>query len=372
MITISTVRSSKEKKLFINLPWHIYRDNSLWVPPLKSSVSKLLDRKKHPFWKFSDGELFLAWQDNRVVGRIAAIIDNNSNAYHNEKLASWGFFECENNPEAALLLFQTVEKWAKDRGMSAIRGPLNPSTNYEIGLLVQGFDNQPTLMMPYNPSYYIQLLHGAGYKKEKDLLSYRLVREHTLPDWIHSLSEKMSSTKNVTIRFPKKWTVADIQELFSIYHDCWKDNWGFVPTTEEEEIEHAKNLLPIIKPGFAFFIDYLDEPVGICVMVPDYNILLKRLNGQLGISALIKKLLYESEITGVRALLFGIKEKYRMAGVPLAAVKYINNFFMIERTEYNYAELGWILEDNEAMTRLLEDIGLKTLNRFRVFKKDFI
>ena len=371
MVTISTVQTRKEMAEFIELPWEIYKDYPLWVPPLKSSVTQLLNRKKHPFWKFSKGEFFLARRGGQPIGRIVVLVDNNYNIYHDEQMGAWGFFECENDPEAALLLFQAAEQWATEEGMTFLRGPLNPSTNYETGLLIQGFDKVPALMMSYNPPYYLELIHAAGFRKEKDLFSYRFTSEVEIPDWALSLSDKLHEQSDVSIRYPDKWTENDIRLLCSVYHECWKDNWGFVPTTEEEEIELAKNLLPILEPEFAFFMYHKDELAGICLFLPDFNPLLKRFNGKLGLSALFKKALYESEITGFRALLFGIKKQYRQLGLPLLAFKYLIG--LLEKIpKYNYAELGWSLEDNDEMNRLYEDGGLKPDKRYRIYRKDLI
>lgn len=372
IVTISAVHSRKEMTAFIDLPWQIYRDYPLWAPPLKSAVANLLNRKKHPFWQFAEGEFFLAKRGKQIVGRIVGIIDTNYNRYHNDKMAAWGFFECENDPEAAVALFQAVEEWAAEKGMEFLRGPLNPSTNYETGLLIEGFDKPPALMMSYNPPYYLELIHAAGYQKEKDLFSYHYYTTETpLPEWTYSLAEKLSQQSDVTIQSPKKWNKEDIHLLCSVYHECWKDNWSFVPTTKEEELELAKNLLPILDPEFAFFMYHKDELAGICLLVPDFNPLLKRFNGKLGLSALYKKLRYESEINGLRALLFGIKEQYRQLGLPLLAFKYL-----IELCEkfpkYKYAELGWNLEDNYEMNRLYEDAGLRPDKRYRVYEKDLI
>jgi len=356
---------------FIDLPWQIYKNFPLWVPPLKSSVKKLLNREKHPFWKFSQGEFFIAWRNNRPVGRIAAIIDGNYNSFHNDRMGIWGFFECEDDPEAALTLFQAAEQWLRKQGMTCLRGPLNPSTNYEIGLLVYGFDKRPALMMTYNPPYYMELIHAAGLKKEKDIFSYHFTRDDSVPDWIVSLSDKLFEKHDITTYSPKKWQKKHIQQLISIYHDCWKDNWGFVPTTEEENIELANNLIPILEPEFAFFILHQNIPVGICLFVPDFNPLLKRFDGKLGLSALIKKVLYESEITGVRSLLFGVKREFRLMGLPLVAFKHLINLCET-RPQYTYAELGWVLEDNDAMNNLYRDGGLQPDKRYRIYRKDFI
>jgi hypothetical protein len=368
-LSLYPVRSKSDMKKFIELPWSIYKNDPLWIPPLKSSVAKLLDRKKHPFWQFSEGEFFLAERNGKTVGRIAALIDGNNNAYHDEKTGVWGFFECDQDPEAAMGLFAKAEQWVKERGMTVIRGPLNPSTNYEIGLLIEGFAKEAALMMTYNPAYYLELIYAAGYRKDKDLFSYRITKEYEVPKWIFDLSEKICKQNNITIRSPKKWKRDDIRLLCSIYKECWADNWGFVPTTEAEEDALAEELLFLIEPDLAFFIYFSEEPVGIGVLLPDFNPLLKRLNGNLGISALFKKYMYQSEIRGLRGLLFGVRNKYRQLGLHLVSIQHV---MTILRTidKYDYAEMGWTLEDNEAINRLFSESGVEPDKRYRIFKKE--
>ncbi len=367
-LSVRPVAGRSDMKKFIDLPWSIYKDYPLWVPPIKSSVAKLLDRKKHPFWQFSEGEFFLAKRDGKVVGRIAAIIDGNSNAYCNETVGAWGFFECFQDNETACELFSAAEQWVRERGMSAIRGPLNPSTNYEVGLLIEGFAKAPALMMPYNPAYYLDLIYGVGYRKEKDLFSYRFSRDHEVPQWMFELSQRICTHNDITIRCPKKWKRDDVRLLCNIYKECWAENWGFVPTTEREDDELAKDLLFLIEPDLAFFIYYSGEPVGIGVLLPDLNPFLKRLNGSLGISALLKKYLYQSEIKGLRGLLFGVKNNYRQLGLHLVSLEHVMK--VVRATDkYEYTEMGWTLEDNEAINRLFSEGGLAPDKRYRIYQK---
>ncbi len=353
---------------FLNLPWDIYKDDPNWIPPLKSSVAEILNTKKHPFWKFSKRELFLAKRDGKAIGRIVALVDHNYNSYHQETSGAWGFFECMQDTEATLELFNAAENWVKEQGMTTIRGPLNPSSNYEIGTLIQGFSKVPALMMPYNPPYYLELIYGAGYRKEKDLFSYRITREFETPPWILELSERLCRNNDISIHCPKKWKRDDIRLMCSIYKDCWAENWGFVPLTEAEEDELAKNLLFLIEPALAFFIYYGKEPAGIGVLLPDFNPLLKRFNGNLGISALIKKLLYEKEITGLRGLLFGVKTKYRQMGLHMVSIKHTLDV-LDKMDKYHYAEMGWTLEDNDAINSLFTESGLHPDKRYRIYNK---
>jgi hypothetical protein len=370
-VEVVPVRRRAEMKAFIDLPWTIYQGDPNWVPPIKSDLSRLLDPRKHPFWKFSERELFLARRGSEIVGRIAAIIDQNYNRYHNESMGIWGFFESARDPEAAVALFAAAEGWVREKGMAFIRGPLNPSTNYEVGLLVEGFDSPPALMMTYNPAYYAELVRYCGHKKEKDLFAYRFTLGTEVPDWTLGLAERLREKGEITIRLGDRGKIgAELRLMNRVYNECWAQNWGFVPMTDEEILESSKDLVQIWDPDLAFFLLHRGEPVGVCLILPDVNPLLKRFNGKLGLSALIKKHLYWSEVIGLRGLLFGVKEEYRQMGLPWVAFDYLFRKLR-EGKRYQYIELGWNLEDNQAINRLYEEGGLRPHKRYRIHRKDF-
>ena len=311
-IEIITVASRSELKDFIDLPWKIYTEYPLWVPPLKKDVGRILDPGRHPFWEFSERILFLARRGSKTVGRIAGIIDRHHNEFHSEQMGIWGFFECDDDPEAASALFSSVETWSRRKGMTFVRGPLNPSINYEVGLLIDGFDSPPALMMSYNPPYYPQLIESCGFTKDTELFSFIIDRTYRLPEWLDRLAERIAGKKGVHIRaFQFKDPVPDLALVREIFNDCWSSNWGYVPFSDHEIQEIGKSMVEIADPDLAFFIYYEDEPVGVCVVLPDINPLLKRFNGNIGLSGLLKYLLHRREITGLRGLLFGVKEKYR-------------------------------------------------------------
>ncbi len=171
-VSVIPVQTKRQMKAFVDFPWDLYRDDPHWIPPVKSQVIQLLTPGRHPFWTFSRRELFLAMRGPEIVGRIAAIVDDHYNEYQQEKMGVWGFFECQHDPEAAGALFAAATEWVRRQGMEFIRGPLNPSLNYESGLLVHGFESRPTFLMTYNPPYYLDLVKLSGFHKEKDLLTY--------------------------------------------------------------------------------------------------------------------------------------------------------------------------------------------------------
>ena len=368
-IDIITVERKSELKDFIDLPWRIYAAYPKWVPPLKKEVCRMLDPARHPFWESSERILFLARRGSETVGRIAGIIDRNYNQFHGEKMGIWGFFECADDQEAAAALFSSVETWVRQKGMTFLRGPLNPSTNYEVGLLIEGFDYPPALMMTYNPPYYPKLVESCGFAKEKDLLAFLIEGDYRLPEWMDSLAGRIARKKGIHIkRINPKDADAEFALIREIYNDSWSSNWGFVPLSTNEIRDIQKNVMKFADPDLAFFIYYENEPAAVCVIFPDINPLLKRLNGQIGVMGLLKAILYRREIKGMRLLIFGIKEKYRQMGIPILAFHHIYEVVRKQK-KYRYLELGWTLEDNEAINTLVEESGAKAYKKYRIFRK---
>ncbi len=366
---IQTVSTKSEKSEFINLPWSIYIEPTMWVPPLKSEVKHLLDTKRHPFWRFSEQVLFLAKREGKVVGRIAGIINNNHNEYHKEKAAFWGFFECMDDQEAAEALFENVEQWSKAKGMTLCRGPMNPSTNYEIGLLVEGFHLAPAIMMPYNPEYYEKLITNCGYTKEMDIYSfiYRL-GDHD-PEKLSRLVRRYKDRHDATVDITSKKSFdRDLLLAKDIYDEAWADNWCFSPMTEDEMKEAAKNLVRIAEPEQFFYVNLDSKPVAVVIMPVDVNPLLKKMNGSIGISGLYHLLRAKKYISGLRMMLFGVKKKFWRTGVPLMVFDYCLRYM----TEHNfeYLEMGWTLEDNKAVNQWAEGVGGKRCKTYRLFRKD--
>jgi hypothetical protein len=368
-IEIVAVEGGPELKDFIDLPWKVYAQYPNWVPPLKKEVRRILDPRRHPFWEFSEGILFLARRGPKTVGRIAGIIDRHYNKFHNEKMGIWGFFECVDDQEAAAALFSSVETWVLQKGMTFMRGPLNPSTNYEVGVLIEGFNYPPALMMAYTPPYYQRLIESCGFTKEKDLLAFLIEGDYRLPEWMDQLAGRIAKKKGIHIRrFRPKEEDAEFALIREIYNDSWSGNWGFVPLSENEMKDIQKNVMTFTDPDLAFFIYYENEPAAVCVIFPDMNPLLKRLNGRIGLLGLLKFLLYRREIRGLRCLMFGIKEKYQQLGIPMLAFHHIYEIARKQK-KYQNLEMGWTLEDNESINSLIEEAGAKKYKKYRIFRK---
>jgi len=368
-VKIIKVERGSELKDFIDLPWRIYAKYPNWVPPLKKEVRRMLDPRRHPFWEFSERILFIAKRGSEAVGRIAGIIDRHYNGCHGEKMGIWGFFECTDDAETAAALFSAVKTWVHQKGMTFLRGPLSPSMNYEAGMLIEGFDYPPALMMAYNPPYYQQLVESCGFTKEKDLLAFLLDSDYRLPDWMDRLAKRIAQKKGVHIRHvDPKDRDAEFALIREIYNDSWFGNWGFVPLSDNEMRDIQNSVKFFADPDLVFFIYYKNEPAAVCVIFPDINPLLKRFNGRIGLLGLLKALIYRRDIKGLRLVMFGIREKYRQLGLPMLAFQHIYETARGNK-KYHYLEMGWTLEDNESINALIGEAGAKIHKKYRIFRK---
>lgn len=369
-VQVIPVRTPRHWRQFVELPWRIYEGEPHWVPPLKSDVRRILDPARHPFWQFASRELFLAMRGDEPVGRIAAISDRNYNNFQNERMGAWGFFECLDDQRAADSLFAAAEDWVRRQGSDFFRGPLNPSTNYDVGMLIEGFQYSPAVMMPYNPRYYIDLATGYGFSKEKDLVAQLLEPQNMPSDRVGKLAARIKRNNNITLRSgSRKNFESELALIKEIYHASWSKNWGFVPMTDAEMDDAGKNLSRILDPDLVLFLLYHGEPVGICMIIPDINPVLKRLNGKIGLLGMLKAWRYRHEIKGLRAILFGIKHEYQKLGLPLVLFDHLNHVLREKKT-YTHMELGWTLEDNDEINRYNKDIGGREYKRYRIFRKD--
>jgi hypothetical protein len=251
------------------------------------------------------------------------------------------------------------------------KGSTSPSTNYEVGLLIEGFDYPPAVEMPYHPPYYSRLVESCGLAKEKDLLAFLIEGDYHLPAWMDSLAGRIAGKKGIHIKcINPKDVSAEFDLIREIYNDSWSRNWCFVPLSDHEMRDIQKNVMQFADTDLAFFIYYENDPAAVCVIFPDMNPLLKRLNGRIGVMGVLKALLYRREIKGLRLLMFGIKDKYRQMGIPLLAFHHICEVVRGKK-KYRYMELGWTLEDNEAINTLIEEAGGKQYKKYRIFRKSF-
>lgn len=367
---IRSVTNKTDLDKFIRLPWKIYKNNPHWVPPLIRDVKFKLNQEKHPFFEFARIKLFIAEKGNEIVGRIAAIVNERHNEFHNEKLGFFGMFESVDDVETAGLLFSAAEDWCRKEGMERILGPVSLSMNDECGFLLEGFDLDPAIMMPYTLEYYIKLSEDCGYVKAKDLYGY-LKGEVGVVDRIAKLVERVKSKEDVVVRpIDMNNFDRDVEIIKDIYNSAWELNWGFVPMTPAEMDLMAKELKPICEPELVLFAEVKGEPVGVAITLPDFNIVLKKLNGKLGPVQLLKFLYYKRKIKALRSIIFGLKKEYRRTGINV--VLYYETEVRGAKCGYESCEMSWNLEDNDLINRFDEAVGGKLYKKYRLFEKNLI
>jgi hypothetical protein len=361
------VKNKQDLMAFIRFPWKIYREDPYWVPPLiKDQVSKFAPN--HPFRSHSEMILFMAHRGGQIVGRVAGIIDHHYIEFHQEKVGFFGFFESIPDPEVAERLLQKVGTWLKEHGMVKMAGPMNPSTNDECGLLVEGFDAAPCLMMPYNPRYYSSLLEGSGLKKVMDLYAYWLEESSFLDNRLFRITERLIKrdqqlwVRPINLRHLDK----ELTIIKEIYNDAWSKNWGFVPLTEGEINDLAKNLKPLVVPELVLIAYRGEDPIGFSVSLPDYNEVLKHLNGKVGLLGTLKFLYYSKKIKTLRVMLLGVKRSFRKKGIE--GLLYAETFKSGIEKGYLQAECSWILENNALMQHGLEAMGGKRYKTYRIYE----
>lgn len=356
---------------FIMFPWasEIYTDFPHWVPPLISEDKKLFNPAVYPFHKNAEVTLFLLYQNNKPVARVAAIINHNHNKFHNEKTGFFGFFESINSPEASQYILKAASQFCKDRGMERIRGPMNFSTNDVCGFLMEGFDSPPLIMMPYNPPYYIELMEKCGFAKAKDLYAYFAgpdIKEQ-LPR-LERLARRVMNSGNVVIRNLSFKNIShDIKVIKHIYNNAWSKNWGFIPMTDGEFDYMASDMKKIVDPDLALIAEIDGQPAGFSLALPDYNRIIKKCNGRLFPLGFLHFLFGKSDINTVRLLTMGVVHQYRQKGLDV--VFYLESIKRTFAKGYKGGELSWILEDNIMMNRILESIGAQVYKKYRIYEK---
>ena len=369
-LEVRSVNSRADLDRFLRLPWRIYHNDPMWVPPLLMEMRGALDRAKHPFHQHGTVECFLAWRGDQPLGRIAGIINKAHNDFHEDRVGFFGLFECVDDQAIANALLQRVESWLRERGCDTSRGPMNFSTNEELfspGVLIDGFDSPPKLLMGHTPAYYARLLENAGYSHAKDLLSYWLDATQTPERLVRGLA-RLRKQENLTLRkLNLRDFAGEVARVKEIYNTAWERNWGFVPMTDAEVDHMAKSLRPLVDPSFCIFAEHDGEPVGFILGVPDYNQALKHVNGRLFPVGVFKFLWYRRGIDSIRALTLGVKPQYRQRGLDALLIAEL----MTEARKKGQAkgECSWILEDNFPMRRGLERMGSRVYKTYRVFDK---
>ncbi len=367
-IEVAAISGKSGLKEFVEFPHSIYKNDPHWVPPLHIAVKELLDKEKHPFYANADAEFFMARRDGKAVGRIAAIIDRNHNKFHEEKAGFFGFFESVDDAEVARALIGTARRWVTDRGAEFLRGPVNPSTNYECATLIDGFDSSPMVMMTYNPRYYPKLLEATGLTKVKDLIAFVNTADGVDLDKIGRVADRALKRHKVTIRpVNMKDFQGEVERIWEVYNAAWEKNWGFIPMTKEEFFLMGKEMKQILKPDMVLIGEIAGRMIGFALALPDVNVALKPANGRLLPTGLLKILWHQRRIRAVRVVALGVVEEFRASGV--AAGFYAALVRNARRLGYDQeCEMSWILEDNVLMTRSLELMGARRTKSYRLYQ----
>ena len=371
-VTVTPVSSRKELMQFIKLPWKLYRDNPYWVPPLITDQRTILSREKNPFYEHASVEYYLARKGGELMGRIAAIHDPAYISFQNENVGFFGFYESTNDQEVADALFAAARAWLAERGVVAMRGPTNPSTNDTLGLLIDRFDHPPLVMMPYNPPHYQELFEAAGLVKAKDLLAYWLPEDRMNIDRLERFVELLKKRHNLSLRpINLRKLEKEIDLIKLIYNDAWEKNWGFVPWTDAELDHLGAELKPVVDPELVMFAYKDDDPAGFSLSLPDlYQALIHVKNGRLLPFGILKLLYWQRRITQVRVLAMGIRHKYR--GLGIDALFYHRTFRYAETVGRQRGECSWILEDNHSMKAAMEKMGGYVYKTYRLYDQTLV
>jgi len=368
-VLVAPVRTRRDLQQFLKFPWRIYRGHSAWVPPLLFDLKKLLNPRKHPFHRHAEVQYFLAHCGPEVVGRIAAIVNHQYIQFQREQTGFFGFFESIDDQQVASALLQAAEGWVAEHGMRQILGPMNFSTNEECGLLVEGFQYPPAIMMPYNLPYVGALIEGAGYVKAKDLLAYLIdATKRTTPERLTHGVARLQHHHDITIRpINLQRFREEVALILDVYNSAWERNWGFVPLTKEETDDLAKQLRMVGNPNLCLIAEAKGGPVGFALALPDYNQALRHMNGRLLPVGLFKLLWYKRKMNGARILTLGLKPGFRRMGID--AMLYLRLWEEAPKNGYPLVECSWILEDNWPMRRGLERMGAQLYKTYRIYEK---
>jgi GNAT superfamily N-acetyltransferase len=373
-VTIRPVGSRRELKRFVRVPFHLHRAHPQWVAPLVFERMEFLDRGKNPWFEHGEAEFFVAERDGEPVGRISAHLDRRWDQYQGGSDAMFGFFETTDDAEVAKALLDTAAEWASARGRERILGPMDFTTNDEIGILIEGFERRPMILEPWHPPYYRELVEAEGFEKTMDVLMWELqfgdLKEGEQFDpSIHAAAKKALDDEGITIRNMRKRDMAgEVRRFMDVYNEAWGDNWGFVPITDAEVEFQAKNLKQVLDEDWTFIAEKDGEVVGAALTLPDINQVMAKLNGRLLPFGWARFLLGKRKIDQLRVFALGVTHAYRHTGV--AAGLYLRHLEEAAKPgAIEGGEMGWILETNKPMNRAMEGMGGKVVKRYRLYER---
>jgi GNAT superfamily N-acetyltransferase len=373
-VSIRPVRTRRELKRFVKVPFRLHRDHPQWVAPLIFERMEFLDREKNPWFEHGEAEYFLAEREGEAVGRVTAHVDRRWDEHQGGSDAMFGFFETANDPEVAAALLGAATEWARAKGRGRLLGPMDFTTNDEIGILIEGYERRPMILEPWHPPHYRELIEAEGFEKAMDVQMWELqfgdLKEGERFDpSIHAAAEKGLREEGISIRNMRKREMADeVRRFMDVYNEAWGDNWGFVPVTDAEVEFQAKNLKQVIAENWTWMAEKDGEVVGAALTLPDINQVMAKLDGRLLPFGWLRFLLGKRKIDQCRVFALGVKHDYRHSGV--AAGLYLKH---LEEAAVPGGivggEMGWILETNGPMNRAMEGMGGKVVKKYRIYEK---
>ena len=369
-VEVRPVETRSDRRQFLDLPWSLYRGDPNWVPPLRISQKGLIGFASHPFYKDASAQTFLARRNGAVCGRVSAIVNPNHNRRHEDKIGFCGFFECTDDQEAASALLDAASEWLVERGMDTMRGPVNPSMNYECGLLVDGFDSMPTFMMPYNPPYYERLLTAYGLEKSQDLFTYKgdIDFLNSLDPRLYDLMHQAMDRFQVTTRMiDVKNYRQEVDLILGMFNRATVGSWGFVPLTDAEAEHLGKELGFLLEPKLVRIAEVEGKPVGVLMGVLDFNPIIKEINGRVLPFGFLKLKYGRKRLKHVRFMSANVVPEFQRwgLGMILLGANKDDGLAMGLQT----AELSWIMESNPLSRMGLEKAGMTPTKTHRIFDR---
>jgi len=376
---IQSVESIEDRRAFVSFPWRVYQDDPHWVPPIFSERMHFITPDHHPFSEHAQVQFFLAKRGSNIVGTIAAFINHRHNDFQNEQIGFFGFFEVLDDPEAAQRLLEAAENWVRQRGYEAIRGPAQYSTNEECGLLVDGFDDPPRILMTYNPRRYVGYIEGQGYQKAMDLHAYAIDTDifaggSKFPPKLIRVVEKIKEKGDIHIRkVDMKHFDQEVERVKKIYNQSWSKNWGFVPMTDAEFKHLGEELRQVLDPDMTLVAEIDGEPIGVSITLPDLNQPLRfaypgpKTPEWLTMIKLVWNWKIKHQETWARVLILGVLQEHRARGVD--ALFYYETARAALKKGIKHVEMSWILENNDAISRPIRVMGGEVYKTYRFYEK---
>ncbi len=372
-IEVTPVRSLRDRREFIEVPFRLHASSEQWVPPLRLERHAFLSPRLNKWFRHADAQLFLARRGGRVVGRVSAQIDHAFNAYQGNDWGMFGFFEAEDDPAVAGALVDAAAGWLAERGRDRMIGPMDFTMNDEAGLLIEGHDREPFIKQPWHPPHYRPLLEGTGLTKAIDLWMWELhiSDRSSVVQPIVDMAAQLEPEHGIRIRRMSRRRLRRELDVFAeTYNEAWADNWGFVPYGPDDLDTYAGDLQLVFDRNWFMVAEKVDtgESVGVAITVPDINQVLRRMNGRLLPLGWLHFLRRRKLIDRVRVGFLGVKRDYQHTGV--AAAFYIEHFDTAARTPQTWGEMGWILETNDAMNRGMEGMGGRVVKKYRMYERE--